>query len=245
MMKYSRIIFVSLFLGILTLPIQAQKRSERSYIRSGNKAYKDSVWNKAEIKYRKAIDLNPASNDARYNLGNTLYNSVTTDTVQGDRTANEILDEVIESYINATKTETDDMKLAQAYHNLGNAYYLYGAAQYSSGVDKAKETLANSIMAYKESLRRNPSDNEERFNLAKAKVLYNSVPTNPQDQNQDQEQQQNQDQQQQQPEPPSEKDISEDNAEQILQMLMQDEKDLQEKVQQMQQQQGKKLDKDW
>lgn len=247
-MKYKYIIPLCLLLSMLVLPIEAQKKTDRSYIRSGNRSYNDSIWDKAEIKYRKALDLNPMSNDARYNLGNALYSGLINDTVQSGKPANEILDEVIKVFIEAIQNETDEARLAQIYHNLGNANYIYGTAQYINGVPQAKETLANSIAAYKESLRLNPSDNETRFNLAKAKAIYNSVPSSPQsqDQNQDQEQkQQPQDQQDKpQPEPPTERDISKENAEQILQMLMQDEKDLQEKVQ-MQQQQTKKLDKDW
>lgn len=246
-MKLQYFIPLFLLLSMLVLPGEAQKKTERSYIRSGNRSYNDSIWNKAEIKYRKALDLNPSCNDARYNLGNALYSGLINDSVQGEKPANEVLEEIIKVFNEATQNEQDNARLAQVYHNLGNACYLYGAAQYVNGVQQAKETLAKSIAAYKESLRLNPSDNETRFNLAKAKAIYNSVPSSPQDQNQDQnqEQQQQQDQQDQpQPEPPTERDMSEENAEQILQMLMQDEKDLQEKVQ-MQQQQTKKLDKDW
>lgn len=248
-MKDHKLLLFILMLGMClsTCPLQAQKKSDRSYIRSGNRNYNDSVWNKAEIKYRKAIDVNPASADAKYNLGNTLYSSLVTDTVQGARPANEILEEIIQLYTEISKTETDETHLAQVQHNLGNALYLYGVAQYSNGVENAKETLAGSIDAYKESLRLNPSDNETRYNLAKAKAVYNSVPRSPQSSNPDQ--QKNDDQQQDDestPPPPVQEnnnDISEENAEQILQALMQDEKDLQERVQMKQD--GKKLDKDW
>lgn len=247
-MKIKPIIPLCLLFCLLVLPMEAQKKTDRSYIRSGNRSYNDSIWNKAEIKYRKALDLNPASNDARYNLGNALYSGLINDTIQNGKPANEVLEEIIKVFNESAQNETDNARLAQVYHNLGNANYIYGAAQYVNGVPQAKETLAKSIAAYKESLRLNPSDNETRFNLAKAKAIYNSVPSSPQsqDQNQDQEQQQQQQEQQDkpQPEPPTERDMSEENAEQILQMLMQDEKDLQEKVQ-MQQQQTKKLDKDW
>ena len=247
-MKKRSILSFFLLMGLLAMPAAAQKKTDRSYIRSGNRSYNDSIWKQADIKYRKAIELNPSSNDAKYNLGNTLYSGLITDTLQNGKPANEVLDEIIKVFTEAAQNETDDARLAQVYHNLGNANYIYGAAQYVNGMPQAKETLAQSILAYKESLRRNPSDNETRFNLAKAKAIYNSVPSSPQnqDQNQDQEEQQQQQDQQDnpQPEPPTERDMSEENAEQILQMLMQDEKDLQEKVQ-MQQQQTKKLDKDW
>lgn len=247
MMKTNKLLLLGIVFCLAVVPIHAQKKSDRSYIRSGNRNYADSVWNKAEIKYRKAIDVNPASDDAKYNLGNTLYSNLITDTVQGGKPANEILEEIIQLYTDISKTEADDARMAQIQHNLGNAYYLYGVAQYSNGVENAKETLASSINAYKESLRLNPSDNETRFNLAKAKAVYNSVPKNPQ--SSDPNQQKNEDQQQEEesttPPPVQENnnDISEENAEQILQSLMQDEKELQDRVQMKQE--GKKLDKDW
>lgn len=246
-MRTKKYFFLTLILFFFLLPVQAQKKTDRSFVRSGNRSYADSVWNKAEVKYRKAIDLNPASAEAQFNLGNTLYSSLITDTVQGGKPANEILEEIIQLYSGLAQTEADDARKAQIQHNLGNAFYLYGVAQYSNGVENAKETLANSIRAYKESLRLNPSDNETRFNLAKAKAVYNSVPKSPQ--NPDPEQQRNENDQsddQSTPPPPVQEnnnDISEENAEQILQSLMQDEKELQDKVQMKQE--GKKLDKDW
>ncbi|MBR5150643.1 MAG: aerotolerance regulator BatC, partial [Bacteroidaceae bacterium] len=77
--------------------------------------------------------------------------------------------------------------------------------------------------AYKQSLRENPNDHETRYNLALAM-------------HQLKQQQQQQEQQQ---------EMSKENAEQILQAAMQDEKDVQEKVKKMMQLRGRKLEKDW
>ena len=69
-----------------------------------------------------------------------------------------------------------------------------------------------------------------------------------QDKQQDQQkdQQQNQDQQQQ-PSQPEKKDneMSKENAEQLLNSVMQDEKDVQDKVKKQQVLQGGRLEKDW
>ena len=50
----------------------AQEKTDRDYMRSGNKLYNDSLFIKAEVDYRKALELNPKSTDAMFNLGNAL-----------------------------------------------------------------------------------------------------------------------------------------------------------------------------
>ena len=64
-------------------------------------------------------------------------------------------------------------------------------------------------------------------------------------QDQNQQDQQNQDQQQQPPQP-QENQMSKENAEQLLNSVMQDEKDVQDKVKKQQKvMQGGRLEKDW
>ena len=115
--------------------------------------------------------------------------------------------------------------------------------------------------AYKESLRNNPKDDETRYNLALAQKMLNDQQNQNQDQNQDkneqqkeqekqnqnQNQQKNQEQQQQPPPKPEKKEneMSKENAEQLLNSIMQDEKDVQDKVKKQQVIQGGRLEKDW
>ena len=227
-----------------TLSGVAQTKTEGDYIRSGNKFYVDSLYEKAEIEYRKALEINPKSTDAMYNLGNALFNQIPQSQEKGK--------EAMEQYATAAKLESDKAKLAHINHNLGTLLYM--AQQYPQSVE-----------AYKESLRNNPNDNETRYNLAKAMYMLKQQQEQQQDQQQEQQQdqqqeqqqkqqqeqqeQQQQDQQEQQQEQQSQQDeeqISKENAEQILNALMQDEKDIQEKQKKMMQQhQGKTLDKDW
>ena len=131
------------------------------------------------------------------------------------------LQEAMEQFVAATKMEKDKGNLAQIYHNMGVIFH--------SGKDYAK-----AVEAYKESLRNNPKDNETRYNLALAQKMLK-------DQEQDQ---QNQDQQQQPPQP-QENQMSKENAEQLLKSVMQDEKDVQDKVKKQQVIQGGRLEKDW
>ena len=229
-----------------TLSGVAQTKTEGDYIRSGNKFYADSRYEKAEIEYRKALEINPKSTDAMYNLGNALFNQIPQSQEKGK--------EAMEQYATAAKLESDKAKLAHINHNLGTLLYM--AQQYPQSVE-----------AYKESLRNNPNDNETRYNLAKAMYMLKQQQEQQQDQQQEQqqdqqqeqqqeqqeqqqqdqqEQQQNQEQQQEQQSQQDEEQISKENAEQILNALMQDEKDIQEKQKKMMQQhQGKTLDKDW
>ncbi len=228
--KYIFIITFLLFSGVTF----AQK-NERDYIRSGNRLFKDSMYVKAEVDYRKAIEQNPRSTEALYNLGNAL-------------TQQQKFKEAMEQYDLASKMETNKNKLAHIYHNMG--VILQAGKQY-----------AQCIEAYKEALRNNPKDDETRYNLALAQKMLNDQQQN-QDNQQDQQnqeqqekeqeqkeqeqQQNNQDQQQQQQQPQQENEMSKENAQQLLNAAMQDERQTQEKIQQqMQQPQSRKLDKDW
>lgn len=224
MMMRNRTIGIILLL-LTAISVSAQK-AERDYIRKGNRAYKDSTYVNAEVNYRKAIDVNPKSAISMYNLGNTL--------MQQNK-----LQEAMEQFVAATKMEKDKGNLAQIYHNMGVIF--------QSGKDYAK-----AVEAYKESLRNNPKDNETRYNLALAQKMLKDQEQNQQnqDQNQDKKEQekeqdqQNQDQQQQPPQP-QENQMSKENAEQLLKSVMQDEKDVQDKVKKQQVIQGGRLEKDW
>ena len=135
--------------------------------------------------------------------------------------------DAMEQYVSASKIEKDKMKLAHIYHNMGVIF--------QAGKDYAK-----AVDAYKMSLRNNPTDHETRYNLALAqKMLKDQQNQQNQDQNQDQNKdQQKQDQKQDQ--------MSKENAEQLLNSVMQDEKDVQDKVKKQQKvMQGGRLEKDW
>lgn len=241
MMK--KIFLLNAFFWIALLA-SAQTMTESDYIRKGNHLYADSLYEKAEIEYRKALEVNPESVDAMYNLGNALFYQIP----QSQEKAQEKGQEAMQQYATVSKLETDKKKLAQINHNLGTLLYM--AQQY-----------AQSVEAYKEALRCNPYDDETRYNLAKAMHMLkqqeqqqnqqenqeqNQEQNQQQQQEQQQEQQQQQQEQQQQQQQQSEEQISKDNAEQILNALMQDEKEIQEKQKKMmQKQRGKTLDKDW
>lgn len=231
-MSESRYIVLGLMM-LFSVGVVAQK-AERDYIRRGNRFFNDSVFVDAEINYRKALDVNPKSTISMYNLGNTLSQQKKTK-------------EALEQYVSAAKIEKDKSKLASIYHNMGVIF-------------QSEKDYAKAVDAYKMSLRNNPKDDETRYNLALAQKQLKDQQQN-QDQNQeqnkdeqqkqqdkkDQEQKQNDQQQPQQP-PKSEKkdnEMSKENAEQLLNSVMQDEKDIQDKLKKQKVIQGGRLEKDW
>lgn len=226
-------IFLTMVLLCCTTVVFGQK-SERDYMRSGNKLYNDSLFVKAEVDYRKALELNPKSTDAMYNLGNALL-------MQNKAK------EAMEQFDAVTRIEKDKSKLARAYHNMG--VILQSSKQYPQCIE-----------AYKQSLRNNPHDDETRYNLALAQKMLkdqqqqqnqNQQQEQKQDQKQDDQKDQNKDQNEDQKKQPQQNqqqnknEMSKENAEQLLNAVMQDEKNVQEKVKKQMQVSGKKLEKDW
>lgn len=226
-----------MMLGLMFVPVAVYgQKTERDYLRSGNKLYKDSTFVKAEVDYRKALELEPKSTDAMYNLGNALL-------------MQQKAKEAMEQFEAASRVEKDKAKLAQIYHNMGV-------------ILQSSKQLPQCIEAYKQALRNNPKDDETRYNLALAqKQLKDQQQQQDQNQEKDQkqdqkkdEQQQNKDQQEQdkkdqqqnnQQQQQNENQMSKENAEQLLKAAMQDEKNVQDKVKKAVQVQGRKLEKDW
>ncbi|MGN1216929.1 MAG: tetratricopeptide repeat protein [Phocaeicola sp.] len=225
--------------GILafTSAVSYAQKTDRDYLRSGNKLYNDSLFVKAEVDYRKALEINPKSADAMFNLGNSLL-------------MQQKAKEAMEQFEAAARLEKDKEKLAHIYHNMGV-------------ILQSSKQLPLCIEAYKESLRNNPKDDETRYNLVLAQKQLKDQQQQQQnqdqqkdqkqdqkqdekeqnkDQQEQQQQQQNQNQQQQQQ---NKDEMSKENAEQLLRAAMQDEKDVQDKVKKQMQVSGKKLEKDW
>lgn len=235
-MKYVFVLIVgSLFLSNNVL---AQK-TERNYIRKGNRFFKDSTFVDAEVNYRKALEVNPQSTISMYNLGTTL-------------SKNQKYKEAMEQYVAASKIEKNKSKLAHIYHNMGVLF-------------QAGKNYAQAVEAYKLSLKNNPKDDETRYNLALAqKMLKDQQQDQNKDQNKDQKKDQkkenkedqnqdkNKDKQKEKEKPKPEQSqkkedkMSKENAEQLLNSVMQDEKNIQDKVKKQQKViQSGRLEKDW
>lgn len=156
--------YMMLGLMFVSVAVYGQK-TERDYLRSGNKLYKDSTFVKAEVDYRKALELEPKSTDAMYNLGNALL-------------MQQKAKEAMEQFEAASRVEKDKAKLAQIYHNMGV-------------ILQSSKQLPQCIEAYKQALRNNPKDDETRYNLALAQKQLKDQQQQ-QDQNQEKDQKQDQ-----------------------------------------------------
>ena len=222
------------------------QRSDRSFVRKGNRMFEDSLFIKAEENYLKAVDMNPELYEGNYNLGNAYTaQQKPNEAVEQYRKTSAALEarkrELMEnSSASAKEIERCKEDLAKTYHNTGVVYHM--CDQY----DKAVE-------AYKQALRNNPQDDETRYNLILAQRMLDQQQQQQQDQQDQQQQDQQQDQQDQQQDQQDQQqqeqqnDMSQENAEQILEAAIQDEKDVQERVQEqlMKVQPKKPLDKDW
>ncbi len=224
----------AMLLLLLAATTASAQMTDRQYIRQGNKQFRSGDYANAEVSYRKAIEKNAKNPQAAFNLGNALMAQ------KKDSAA-------VEQFEGAARLETNSLRKAQAYHNMGvicQTHKMYGEA----------------IEAYKNALRLNPKDDETRYNLVLCKH---------QKQKQDQQQQNQQggdddkkqdDKQKDQQQPDQQKDkqddkqqkeqpkpqMSKDNAEQLLNAAIQNEKQTQEKLKQQQQQpQRRNIQKNW
>lgn len=223
--EMARYILMSLFLA-LTLIANAQ--TDRQLIREGNRLFYKQQYDKAEVMYRKAVAKNPSNPQAVYNLGCALM-------MQSKDSA------AVVQYEQAAKLEKNKLRLASVYHNIGvvcQNHKMYGDA----------------IRAYQQSLRNNPHDNETRYNLALCKRLQkqnkkkddkNKKENKKQQENKDSNnnKDKNKDKNNQQPK----EQISKDNAEQLLNAAIQNEKATQQRMRRAMQRQGarSKSSKDW
>lgn len=205
----------------------AQMKPDRQAIRRGNKLFRAEKYDKAQAEYMKAMEADKNNPQAVYNLGCAYMLQ------QNDSAA-------VANFNKATKMETDKHRRSMAYHNIGVIF------QNRTKYDEA-------IEAYKESLRLNPTDNETRYNLALCQKLRKNQPNKNQNKNQDKndknkdknkqqqdKKQDNKNQQQQQ----NKQQMSRENAEQLLQAAMQEEKNTRRKVEQGQRR-TRNLPKNW
>lgn len=208
--------FISIYILVL-LAVTAFAQQERKFIRKGNRLYEKENFQESEIQYRKAIDKDKNSYNASFNIGDALYKQ-------------EKYEDATKQFSELSNKQISKEDKSKLYHNIGNSML-------------QNQKLKESIDAYKEALRNNPTDMDTKYNLAYAQKMMKQQQQQ-QDQNKDQQDkdkkedkkdqnkdQQNQDQQnkndQQQQQQPQ---ISKEDAERLLQALANDEKKTQEKL---------------
>lgn len=218
---------------LLMISVTALAQTDRQLVRQGNKQYRLGNSAEAEVLYRKAVEKNARNAQANYNLGNALM-------LQRKDSLS------ISQLEKAAKLETNPVRRAQAYHNMGV-------------ICQQHQMFGEAIEAYKESLRNNPTDHQTRYNLALCKRQQKQQQQNQQNQNKDNKDKQKQDQQKQDEQQKKdeqkqkqdqqkqdEEKMSRENAEQMLNAAIQEEKQTQERMKKAQQQAGKRvLQKNW
>jgi tetratricopeptide (TPR) repeat protein len=240
------------------LPAFAQK--ERKFVRKGNEYFEEGLkdtakldtlsFGKAEIAYRKALEIKPTDFHWNFNLADAIYKQ-------------KKAEEAAAEFEKLAEKAEKPLEKAAVYHNLGNSLL-------------QQKKFDPSIEAYKKALRINPNDPETKYNLAYAMKMkkqdeqkqkqnqdkkdqnkdnkdQNKDKKQNKDQNKDQKDQnkdqnnQNKDQNPQDQQNKPQNKISKQNAEQMLHALENDEKQTQEKVKKAQavQAQRSNVEKNW
>ncbi len=153
-----------LFLALsAAFPAQGQSRQDiakKDLLKQGNRMYKRAEYDRADSLYAQAVALDTTYATGWYNLGNSLY-------LGGD--AAQAQAAWMKSLFN---TPQDDQR-APVLYNLG-------------GVEMDKKNYAEAIKLYKDALRRDPSDEQARYNLALAQQLLKDQQQNQSQNNQNQ-----------------------------------------------------------
>lgn len=243
------VLVLAMLMALPTSMSNAQAaRHDRSFIRSGNRAMRANAPEspqKAELQYRKAMAANAGNPQAVYNLGVALLAQ------QKDSMA-------MEMFQRSAQMEKDPTRRAMSYHNAGV-------------IMQKHQQFAQAIELYKAALRLTPGDNETRYNLVLCQRQLKNQKQNQnnqgggkdnknnkdknKDQNKDkdkdkkddqnkQDKQDRQDKQDQQKQP--QQQMSKENAEQLLNAAMQDEKATQQRLKKAMSQPGRRnLQKNW
>jgi len=184
-----------------------------NFIAKGNDLYKKGDYKLAQVEYEKALKADKANGSAQFNDGNALQK------MGNFADAGKLFQSVLEN----TKDPALQSKSA-----------------YNKGVaDVKQQQLQQAVNSFKQSLRLNPADEESRENLQKALNELKKQDKNKDNKKQDNKKQQDNKSQKQK----QESKISKQQAENLLNQLRQEEKQLQDYQKQKIKQQNP--EKDW
>jgi len=194
----------------------------RYHMERGNGAYNDKEFDEAERHYRETLLKEPELPQPPFNIGNSLFRR-------------ERYDESIREFGAAAEKSTDPAQKASSLYNTGNAHLKAGRYQ-------------DAVASYARSLRLRPDDQDAKYNLSYAleKLRQQQQQDRKDQQKQDQQKQdqqnkdqQKQDQQEQQDRPQDQqqprqqqqqKQLAQAEAERILDVLKNSEKEVQKKL---------------
>lgn len=224
-------------------------KSQNEFLKEANRLHNDSLFEEAVEPYMKACVMNGQESLAKYNTAvnsiminyPALANMFNEEGYKPDSAQIIALNAAIKKLDEAGVGLSDTARYSSVYQNIGVVKHM------SNELDAAAE-------AYKEALRKNPADEDARYNLAV--ILYQKQKNDQnggggedqqqQDEQQEQQQQdQNKDEQQQQQQDEKEIEEEKEKIEQMLKALMQDEKEIREKMEDAQKAKPKNLEKNW
>ena len=251
-MNYIHYIIVTVAF-LLACGTNAVAQTDRNLIRQGNRAFKSQKWAAAETQYRKAIFKNQKNPQAIYNLGCALLAQ------QKDSLA-------MIQFGNAAQLESNILRRSKSYHNMG--VVMQNHREYAQAIEYYKmalrcnpqdnETRYNLALC-KKLLKNNQQNQNNKNNKDKNKNDKNKDKKNDKnknkdgqnknDQNKDKQnknQDKNQDKNNSDKNKQNQEKMSRDNAEQLLNAAIQQEKATKRKMQKaMSQPRRKVYDKNW
>jgi tetratricopeptide (TPR) repeat protein len=221
--------------------------AQKAEVKTGNTLYEQKKFAEAAKEYQSALAKDPKFAPSAYNLGNAMYQQKKFENAR-------------QVFNGATKLSDDKQLNSAANYNIGNTYL-------------EEKKWQEAIDAYKSSLRKNPQDEAAKYNLSYAQAMLKKQQggggkndqkkdqqdkkdqkENQQDKKDEKKDNQNKDQHNKDQQKPEEKDkqqpqpqdskLSKEQADQLLNALSQEEKNLHDKKEK-----GKavmiKVDKDW
>ena len=231
-MRKSIILLTNLALLIFSLTATAQTR--RKLVEKGNDHYNDQQYNQAISKYGEAFTKGELP-QIDFNLGNAFYKSGKLDTAA-------------QMYMQAMNIEDDALK-AQIYYNIGNTLAQAGdlksaIASYINSLKlnpndiEAKQNLELALQQQQQQQEQQQQQQDSENQEQEQQEQQNQQQEQQQEQQEQEQQQEQQEQQQQQDEQQQqqsqqnqvEQQMTEEQAMQILDALLNDEKAVQEKV---------------
>jgi Ca-activated chloride channel homolog len=147
----------------LIFAMESNAQANYRLIEKGNSAMKKELYSESELSYRKALEKDGKLTTAQYNIGNARY-------LQED------FEGAAAKFELSAEAYQNKQDKAAAYHNLGNSLM-------------SQKKYEESINAYKNALKLNPSDMDTKYNLAYAQKMLKKE----QEQQQQQEEQKEQD----------------------------------------------------
>ena len=189
-----RIFSILFILTIGSMSLFAQ--TDRMHIRKGNRLYRSGGIEQAEVEYSKAVTKNDRNPQALYNLA-CAYMQQNKDSL------------ALVFFDKASNLETSKFRKSKSFHNAGV-------------ICQRHQMFAEAIKAYEQALRLNPNDDETRYNLVLCKRNQKNQPQENKKQQQKKQEKKQEKQEKKQEQPKDQ--MSKDNAEQLLQAAMQEEK---------------------